>query len=88
MKKDFSKEIFEKYYNSKEKILQITLKDGTILEGILVSFIHGEGGIDPLIIKWHFVDKADIEKHHLSIDGEEIGTLINQEDIKSVNFKE
>lgn len=88
-KKEYSKEIFEKYFSAHGKLLEITLKDNTILEGIFVRFIHGD--IDePYIIKCHFIDKNDIGKQEKSIliDGsEEYGQIIKQEDIKEVKFK-
>lgn len=90
MKKDFSKEIFEKYYSAKDKLLVITLKDGRVLEGMFVSFFHGDESTDPFIIKWHFVETKDLDKHRhpVIIDGgEEIGEVINQEDIMEVKFK-
>jgi hypothetical protein len=91
MKKDFSKEIFENYVGLNNRILKIELKDGKILEGVLVSFIEGNRDFDePYIIRWHFVPENDIERYKKfpPIDfGEEIGFEINQDDIKSVTFK-
>ncbi|MGZ4056893.1 MAG: hypothetical protein ACXVPU_09125 [Bacteroidia bacterium] len=88
--KDYSKEIFEKYYGIKDRILEILLNDDTILEGILVSFFHGDPDSETYIVKWHFIDKNEISKYlnEISIDGsEEFGRIIMQEDIKSVKFK-
>ena len=89
-KKDFSQDILEKYYNQ-NRIVEITLKDNTILEGILSSFIHGdENEGEPFIIKWHFIDKDEIDKQDplISVEGyEETGKIINQKDIKSIKFK-
>lgn len=91
-KKDHSKEIFEKYFSSKEKMIKVTLKNNEVLEGIFVSFIHGDESADePFIIKWHFIDKKDIEryKNFPQIDfGEEYGKEIDQSEIRSVSFKE
>jgi hypothetical protein len=91
MKEDYSQEIFSKYYNSKDQVLEITLKDNTVLEGILTSFFHGdEDEGEPYICKWHFIDKHDISKHNnfFSLDDrDEYVKTINQEDIKSVKFK-
>lgn len=88
---DYSREIFEKYYNKENRILKIILKDDTVLNGIFISFFHGEeNSKEPYIIKWHFLDEKDISKQdiQLSIDGsEEYGKIIKQEDIKSVEFK-
>ena len=90
-KKDYSREIFEKYYNSKNKLLKITLRDNSVLEGIFTSFFHGdENSGDPYIIKWHFLDEKEISKQDIqnSIDSsEEFGRIIKQKDIKHVEFK-
>ena len=93
MEKDFSKEIYDKYYNSKDKILIITLKDNTFLEGILVSFMHGdpEDG-EPFINKWHFVDKDEMDEYNKGLDvalenNQDKGRIIAQKDIKDVRFK-
>ncbi len=91
IKKDYSKEIFKKYFNSKDQILEITLKDNTVLEGIFFSYFYGNENIgEPFIIKWHFMDKNEIPKHNslISIDwGESFGRIINQKDIKRVRLK-
>jgi len=90
-KSDYSKKIYDKYYNSESRILQIFLKDGSVLEGIFVGFFHGdqEAG-EPFIINWHFIDKDEISDYNTSssIEGiSEFGSIIHQKDIKSVKFK-
>lgn len=90
---DFSKEIYNNYYNVKDRIVEITMKDNTVLEGTLVSFFHGDKDADePFVTQWHFVNKKDIEQYqknlHLSIDGnQDIGMNIKQKDIKTIRFK-
>ena len=90
--KDNSKEIYNKFFENKDKLIGVTLKNGKVLRGIFVSFVHGdEDSNDPFIIKWHFINENDIEKHkHMfSIDGnEDLGVMIDQKDIDSVKFKE
>ncbi len=91
-KKDYSKEIFEKYYNPKGKILKIILKDGSVLEGILAGFFHGDAAQeDPFITKWHFIPENEIKKYHAELLAvgtiQEYGRIIQQEAIKSVNFR-
>ena len=89
--KDFSKEIYETYYNAKGRILEITLKDNTVLEGVFISFFHGDADLgEPYIIRWHFIDKKEIQNDHIPFPMDEditIGKIINQEDIKSIKFK-
>lgn len=90
--KDYSKEIYEKFFSSEGRILTIFLKDGSVAEGILVGFFRGdvEAG-EPYIIKWHFIPEPDIEKYHsiaLAEIKNEFGRLIRQEEINRVQFKE
>jgi len=90
--KDYSKEIYDKYYSSNGKILKIVLKDNSVLNGIFVGFSHGDAeSEESYIIKWHFVSEGEIEKYRTEILAEETmqeyGRIIKQEDIKSVTFK-
>jgi hypothetical protein len=93
METDFSKEIYDNYYNVKDRIVEIIMKDNRILEGKLVSFFHGnKESNEPFITKWHFVDKNDIQEYQkglvVSIEGnQEIGTIIDQKNIREVRFK-
>ena len=94
MEKDYSLEIYEKYFSSKNKIVTITLKNNTVLEGMLVSFIHGdpEEG-DPYVTGWHFVDKKDMEAYQEGLDvslegNQDVGKIIEQKNIKEVKFEE
>jgi hypothetical protein len=91
METDYSREIYKKYLNSKDRILVITLRDNTILEGILVSFIHGNPEEGESFIKsWHFIDKNEIEVYRLDISLDsnlDIGRMIEQKNIQQVSFK-
>lgn len=88
---DYSREILEKYFSKKDRILKVTLKDNSVIYGIFVSYFHGdENTTEPFISRWHFIEEKNIEKHHnlTSIDsGEDYGIIIKQNDIKSVDFK-
>lgn len=93
MEKDPSREIYDNYYNIKDRTVVITLRDNTMLEGKLVSFFHGDKDADePFVVQWHFVDKNEIDEYQkglkLSIDGnQDVGIIIKQEDIKEIRFK-
>jgi hypothetical protein len=92
METDYSREIYSKYYNVKNRTVVITLKDNTVFEGRLVSFIHGDAD-EPFIIKWHFVDKNEIESFQQGLDisiggNRDSGQIIKQKDIKNVRFKD
>lgn len=84
---DYSKEIFDKYFSA-DRSLKVTLKNGTVMKGRLVSFFHGDPD-EPYIIKWHFVSEEDLAKYReMPFTGDEapIGTIIKQEDIENVSL--
>jgi hypothetical protein len=89
---DYSKEIYDKYCNSEDRILQVFLKDGFMLEGIFVGYFHGDiDAGEHYIHKWHFVPESEIEKYHLVATAEmknKFGRMIRQEEIARVQFKE
>lgn len=88
---DYSNEIYEKYYNSKNKVLEITLKNNTILEGIFVGAFHGdpEQG-ETYVIKWNFVPSGDITEYNslgFYARKNDFEKIIFQEEIEFVQFK-
>ena len=92
MKEDYSKEIYDKFCNAEDKILQVFLKNGSMLEGIFVGYFHGDPEVgEPYILKWHFIPESEIKKYHITISAEtkkEFGRIIKQADIKEVRFRE
>jgi hypothetical protein len=94
METDYSKEIYNKYYNIKGKIVEITLKDNSVLEGKLVGFFHGDKETgESFIEKWHFVDEKKIQayKYGLGVSMEsnqDVDKIIDQKDIKNVRFRD
>ena len=85
---DFSRELYDTYYNPKGKLLSIKLNDGTIHEGIFIGFFHGEQDRhEPFIIMWRFVQKDEIDDFNYSpYKYQEYGRIIHQKDIASVHF--
>ena len=90
-KKDYSRVLYEKFFNTKGRILKITLNDNSVMEGIFIAFFHGdEEAKEPFISKWHFIREEDIPeyKKFTGLDTEDSKRIIiNQEDIKNVSFK-
>jgi hypothetical protein len=86
MNEDFSKEIYEIYYNS-DKLLKITLQNGEIIVGRLVGYFHGDPD-ESYIVQWHLLeeDKANETVNFLNVNESDI-LIIKQSDIKSVDFK-
>jgi hypothetical protein len=87
---DYSKEIYDKYCNSEGRILQIFLKDGSMLEGIFGGYFHGDIEVgEPFIIKWQFIPESDIDKYNsvvLTESTDTLGRIIKQEEIDRVQF--
>jgi hypothetical protein len=84
-KQDYSQVIYDTYYSA-NKPLKITLKNGKVLEGRLIGVFHGEpDSSDPFVIRWHFIGLGEHELESIG-DGEP-GAYLNQEDIKTVEFK-
>jgi len=91
--KDYSKEIYDNFFNSEGRILKVALRNNKILNGIFVSIFHGDPDSgEPFIVKWHFVEEKDIPSYRQGLDvaidsGREIGMMIDQKDIEHVSFK-
>jgi hypothetical protein len=88
MENDYSKEIYEKYLNKKE-VLKISLRNGSIVEGKLIGFFHGNKEHDPFIIKWHFIpsDESVLDNIMAEEVEDQNGYILKQEDIVKVSFK-
>ena len=86
MDKDYSREIYDKFFSEKGRILKITLADDSVIEGMLVGFFHGdEESHEPFITKWHFVAENELGKNNKFEEGK--GKVIYQKDIKRIEFK-
>ena len=89
MKKDYSREIYAKYFSTEGKLIKVTLHNDKVMEGIFVGFFHPDDTSEN-IFKWHFIPKMEIEKFRKAIIPEEkegLGVMILQEEIKNVEFK-
>ena len=83
---DFSHEIFDKYFES-GRVLKITMKNKSVLEGVLVGFFHGDGG-EPYIVQWDFVKEADFDGSIVTLQiPESKKRIIKQDDILKIDFK-
>jgi hypothetical protein len=89
IKKDYSHEIYLKYFSAEGKLIKVTLHNHKVMEGIFVGFFHPDNESE-YIFKWHFVPKNEIDKFRKAISPEEkegLGLMILQEEIKKVEFK-
>ena len=79
--------IFERFYKTGDKNLKIVLKNGNVMEGILVGHFHGDIDEADEITEWHFVPKSEMEAYQsASDDKEKFGWKIKHEEIISVEF--
>jgi hypothetical protein len=51
MDADYSKEIYNNYYNIKDKVVMITLRDDTVLEGKLIGFFMVTRNLENSLLK-------------------------------------
>jgi len=84
-KQDYSRVIFDTFYSA-NKPVRINLKNGKVMTGKFVGFIHGvPDSHDPFVIKWHVMG---LDEEQLEPFGEgESGVFLNQEDIVKVEFQ-
>lgn len=87
MEGDLSQILYNEYFSTNNRQVEIKLKGGRVIRGVLVSFFHGsEACGEPFIIKWRM---AAFDPDTLLITdtcGNCIGEIINQEDILRVEF--
>lgn len=87
MKIDFSKVLFEKYFSSSDRLIEVTLRNGRKITGVFVSFFHGDQSRnEPYVIKWYIVPEINKMTTGMDAVGFGLGELINQKDIRSVTF--
>lgn len=89
MKADFSKDIFDTYFGLSKGILVISLHDKTELTGKLTGFFRGEKEFDePYIVMWRFVSEKELKEiDFLPYPNQEVGRIIQQQEIANVRFK-
>lgn len=87
MKTDFSKIIYDNYFNRSNRLIEVTLKNNRKIHGIFISFVRGDFDCnEPYIIKWLIVEEK--YKMTLGIDafGFGIGEIINHNEITCIKF--
>jgi hypothetical protein len=85
MKHDISREWFERFYNTGNRLIRLQLSNGCVHEGRFIGFFRGdtENG-EPFIFRWHFLEKNDpLFDYDKTIDAA-CGFYISQADILSI----
>jgi len=84
MTTDFSKILYEKYFKLNNRLIQIKLDNGEIINGTIKGFFKGEEDFnEPYILKW----RIEIETDNLGSELKKT-ILLNSVKIKEVLFFE
>jgi hypothetical protein len=87
MEGDLSQILYDEYFSTSNRHVEIKLKSGRVISGVIVSFFHGsEDWGEPFITRWRI---AEFNRDTLLITdtcGNCIGEIINQQDILRVEF--
>lgn len=87
MNKDFSKLLYDRYFNLADRNIEIIVKDGRSIKGTIIGFFKGdEAYLEPYITSWHLVDEQD--KMGLGTDAFAYlqGQAVEQSEILQVKF--
>lgn len=86
---DFSKVLFEKYIRLKNRNMELVLKNGRHIKGVIVGYFKGdEENKEPYIRRWHIVDEDDSATMGFDPFGKLIGELVDHADIAEVYIQE
>lgn len=89
MKTDFSRILYDRYFNLTNRNIEVKLKNGNIIRGIIVGFFKGyEDNNEPYIMQWHIADEKNKILFGIDAFGNMDGTIINSKDITEVKFLE
>ncbi len=87
MEIDLSKQLYQKYFKLTNRLITVTLKNGTIVSGVFISFCKNESyDTKQYITKWLLLNEH--ESYTLGIDdfGCLIGLYIQQNEIAEILF--
>ena len=89
MKKDASRVLYDKYFNLRNRNIEIVLKNGGRIRGIIVGYYTDDlENEESAIQKWHVVVANQSSCLDFSGFGGNNGTLIRHRDIASITFEE
>lgn len=87
MRKDTSREIFERYYHTGTKWITVRLKNGKQHEGRFIGYFLGDADRnEPYIFRWHFLSREEALLDHDGTLNPDQGIFIEHNDILSVEF--
>lgn len=87
MKQDTSKILHDKYFKLANKNIEVILKNGNVIKGVIIGFVKGDiHKKESYIIKWHIADEKYMLTIGLDAFGFPIGNIIRQADIQKIFF--
>lgn len=87
MKTDYSRLFYTKYFHLENRTIEVKLKNGGCITGIIVGFVLGDEICNgPYITQWHIVDEKDKMTLGINSFGMLLGERIRTENIVEVKF--
>ncbi len=85
MTKHSSEDLYEKYFNLKDRTIQVRFKSGRCIQGFFTGFFYGG---DRSIDRWHFVESSTFTDTGTDEIGNMEGEIIYHSDIAEILFEE
>jgi hypothetical protein len=87
MESDHSRAILERYFAMDERLITVTLRNGSLLTGVFIAFCKGDEYLDePYITHWHLVEEKDKMSLGSNFLGMPLGQIIAHQDIATLYF--
>lgn len=89
METDASKEFYLSYFQLTNRNIEMKLKSGKQIAGVIISFIKGDQySNEPFITAWHIVPSNDSITLGINAFGIMIGEIINHDEIHAIKLLE
>ena len=87
METDLSKQLYDRYFKLRNRVVTVTMRNGREITGVLIAFYRGEKDWgEPYIAEWHIVDEKYKMTSGIDAFGFPIGEYIKQKEIESIKF--
>jgi hypothetical protein len=86
---DHSLWLFEQYFKLHDRRVEVHLKNGLFLQGIIIGYFRGnEDRRYAYISSWHLVKESDAFSLGIDLFGNQLGTVFKHTDILDILFLE
>ncbi|MCW5907631.1 MAG: hypothetical protein KIS94_07220 [Chitinophagales bacterium] len=86
METDFSRILYDRYLTLDNRNIEITLKSGEKVKGVIAGFFRNEECEQPYITRWRVVTGSKQFTWNFDAFGTLQGTIVNNADIAQVKF--